>query len=94
MKITTSHLQGMFNRFHHAIGSPDGLRLDYNPCYGGYKLTIVDPSNGCEDMPFLHCRMKKTEMYYALYMACLAIDFKTKDQSYQSFVNCRSGSNP
>jgi len=28
MKITTLHLQGMFKRFHHAIGSPDGLRLD------------------------------------------------------------------
>jgi len=85
MKITKEDLHGVFKRFVKAIGqkidagSYDGLSLENAPIYGGYLVVQYGPL-GSESHPFGHVRLKAKEMYFALAMACDALDYKKQQQ--------------
>jgi hypothetical protein len=87
MRITKADLQGMFNRFLRNIkarkdnGSYDvgSFALDYNACYGGYKVEKIGEF-GSTAYPFSNRRLPAREMYEALYMACTALEFVANDK--------------
>lgn len=87
MKVTNQDVHGMFRRFLTAIDGKEAGRfddhgmysLDHNPTYGGYKIEQIELDSTGVSYPFVNIRLSAREMYYALLMACTAIDHTKKD---------------
>jgi len=88
MKITKKDVKAMFARFNKALGKKEAesfkdvgsLILEHNSTYGGYKIEEVLSESGGITHPFCDARLSSREMYYALYFACMALDYKERNQ--------------
>lgn len=83
MRITKKEVYGMFKRFLRAINEREATSyndkgayyLEHNGTYGGYMVAKCLCEAGSSDNPFLSKRLPAREMYEALYMACIAVEF-------------------
>lgn len=85
MRITKKDVLGMFRRFIITLESNqwpnnnDVFDLDYSSTYGGYLIEKINPDTSVSH-PFISKRLPAREMYDALHMACVAIEYyKYKD---------------